>query len=91
MKDWSFQVKNSPVEISKHLKSSLESAKRFVFDMNHKGERVKFRLRKRLLFPFEINTQNNIIVNGKISKTKLGNETDVVVSFSQYPLSKLLT
>ncbi|MCB7479824.1 DUF423 domain-containing protein [Christiangramia sediminis] len=92
MKDWSFQVKNSPVEISKHLKSSLESAKRFAFDMkHHKGDRVNFSLRKRLLLPFEINTQNNIIVNGKISKTKLSNETDVVVSFSQHPLSKLLT
>ena len=91
MKDWSFQVKNSPVEISKQLKSSLENAKRFAFDMkNNKHNLINFKLRKRLLLPFEINTQNNIIVNGKISKTSSGNETDVEVSFSQHPLSKLL-
>ncbi|TQI71184.1 hypothetical protein JM79_2111 [Gramella sp. Hel_I_59] len=91
MKDWSFQVKNSPLEISKQLKSSLENAKRFAFDMkNNKHNLINFKLRKRLLLPFEINTQNNIIVNGKISKTSSGNETDVEVSFSQHPLSKLL-
>ncbi len=89
MKDWNFQVKNSPKEISKKLESSLGSANRFVFNMNcDKINIVKFKIRKRLLLPFEINTQNNIIVKGKISKTHT--ETDVEVSFTQHPLSKLL-
>ncbi|GAA4327312.1 hypothetical protein GCM10023115_24800 [Pontixanthobacter gangjinensis] len=91
MKNWNFQVKNSPEEISEQLKSSLENAKRFAFDMkNNKYNLINFKLRKRLLLPFEINLQNNIIVNGKISKTSSGNETDVEVSFSQHPLSKLI-
>jgi len=89
MKDWNFQVKNSPKEISKKLESSLGSANRFVLNMNYdKINIVKFKIRKRLLLPFEINTQNNIIVKGKISKTHT--ETDVEVSFTQHPLSKLL-
>lgn len=91
MNDWNFQLKNSPREISNKLQSSLGSANRFVFNMNDdKIDPVKFKIRKRLLLPFEINTQNNIIVNGKISKTYTGKETDVEVSFNQHPLSKLL-
>lgn len=90
MKDWNFQVKNSPKEVSEKLESVLGSAKRFVFNINDdKINPAKFKLRKRLLLPFEINTQNNIIVNGKLSKEHR-NKTDIKISFTQHPLSKLL-
>jgi hypothetical protein len=91
MNAWNFQVKNSPKEISKKLESSLGNANKFVLSFNFdKINLVKFKLRKRLLLPFEINTQNNIIVNGKISKKHPGNQTIVEVSFTQHPLAKLL-
>ncbi|MCH4822779.1 DUF423 domain-containing protein [Gramella lutea] len=91
MKKWSFQVKNSPIEIRQKLESSIGNANRFVLNINDdKLNLVNFKIRKRLLFPFEINTQNNIIVNGKIKKTNPTKGTGVEVSFSQHPLSKLL-
>lgn len=91
MKEWSFQVKNSPIEIRQKLESSIGDANRFVLNFNDdKLNLVNFKIRKRLLLPFEINTQNNIIVNGKITKTNPGKGTGVEVSFSQHPLSKLL-
>ena len=49
-----------------------------------------FKIRKRLLLPFEINKQNNIIVNGKITRIDPGKGTGIKVSFSQHPLSKLI-
>ncbi|MEP6260341.1 MAG: DUF423 domain-containing protein [Gillisia sp.] len=91
MKDWNFQVKNSPKEISEKLESALGGANRFVLNMNYdKINPAKFKIRKRLLLPFEINTQNNIIVKGEISKKHTGNKTEIDVSFTQHPLSKLL-
>ena len=91
MKDWNFQVKNSPKEISEKLEFALGGANKFVLNMNYdKIKPAKFKIRKRLLLPFEINTQNNIIVKGEISKNHTGNKTDVEVSFTQHPLSKLL-
>ena len=91
MKKWSFQVKNSPIEIRQKLESSIGNANRFALNINdNKQNLVNFKIRKRLLLPFEINTQNNIIVNGKIKKTNPRKGTGVEVSFSQHPLSKLL-
>lgn len=91
MKAWNFQVKNSSKEISKKLESSLGNAHRFVLDMNYdKINRVNFKIRKRLLLSFGINTHNNLVVNGKITKAHPGNETDIEISFSQHPLSKIL-
>lgn len=91
MEEWNFQVKNKPEEISKKLETSLGNVDKFVLNMNSdKSNIVKFKLRKRLLLPFEINTQNNIIVNGRIFKTNTENDTDIEVYFTQHPLSKLL-
>lgn len=89
--DWYYQVKQNPEEISKKLKTSFKSSKRFVFRMsNDQKNHFSFRLRKRLLLPFEINTQNNLIVTGKISKTHRKNESDIALSFAQHPMARLI-
>lgn len=91
MKKWNFQVQSNPKEISEKLESSIGGAKRFVFDMNYdKDNLVKFKIRKRLLLAFEMMAQNNIIVNGKIFKAGPKNKTDVEISFTHHPFSKLL-
>lgn len=91
MKAWNFQVKSSPKEISKKIESSLGGAKKFVLNMDYdKNNLVKFKIRKRVLLAFEINSQNTIIVNGEIFKARTKNETDVEISFTQHTFSKLL-
>ena len=91
MKEWNFQVNNSPKGISKKLESSLGGADKFALKTNSdKRNNVKFKLRKRLLLPFEISTQNNIIVNGKLLKTDTDNVTDIKIFFTQHPLTILL-
>ena len=91
MKDWNFKVKNSPEEVSRKLESSLGKANRFVLNMKYdRINPVRFKIRKRLLLAFQINTQNNIIVNGRISKKPTARETDIEVAFTQHPLSKIL-
>lgn len=91
MKEWNFQVKNSPKWISKKLESSLGSAHKFALKTNlDNRNNVKFKLRKRLLIPFEISAQNNIIVTGKLFKTDTDNETSIKIFFTQHPLTRLL-
>ena len=90
MQKWNLKVKSAPEEISKKLESSLGGANRFVLSLDKdKINSINFKIRKRLLLAFEINTQNNIIVNGTISKAS-HNNTNVEVTFAQHPLSKLL-
>ncbi len=91
MKEWNFQVKSSPKEVSKKLDSSLGARNLFVLNLSYgKQDSVKFKLRKRVLLAFELISQNNIIVNGKIIKTEAENQTDVKIFFTLHPLSKLL-
>ena len=91
MKAWNFQVKNDPKEVSRRLESSLGGTKGFVFKVNSdKKEPVKFKIRKRMLLGFEINTQNNLIVNGKLFPADPENKTDVKIDFRLHPLSKVL-
>lgn len=91
MKAWKFNVQNDPNEISRKLDSSLGRTNRFVFKIDsNKKDLVKFKLRKRMLLAFEINSQNNLIVNGKIYKANPENYTNVEISFKLHPLSKLL-
>ncbi len=91
MKKWNFQLKSSPKEISKKLESSLEGANNFVFKRNDDtANLVKFEIRKRALLAFELLTQNIIIVNGKIHKAEPEHKTDVEISFTHHPFSKLL-
>lgn len=91
MKDWNFKVKNSPDEISKKLESSIGSTTRFVLNMDYnKIATVKFKIRKRLLYVFEVNLLNNIIVSGKFMESNTNNATDVEIYFTHHPLAKLL-
>lgn len=90
MKAWNFQVRNNPKEVSRRLESSLGGTKRFVFKVNSDKEPVKFKIRKRMLLGFEINTQNNLIVNGKLFPADPENKTDVKIDFRLHPLSKVL-
>ena len=90
MQKWNLKVKSDPEEIGKKLESSLGGANKFVLSLEKvQINSINFKIRKRLLLAFEINTQNNIIVNGTISKASHHN-THVEVSFTQHPLSKLL-
>lgn len=91
MKEWNFQVKNSPKGIRKKLESSLGRAHKFALKTNlDKRNNVTFKLRKRLLLPFEISTHNNIIVNGGLFQTDTDNETNIKIFFTQHPLTRLL-
>ncbi|MDT0645434.1 DUF423 domain-containing protein [Zunongwangia sp. F260] len=91
MKAWNFQVKSSPKEIGEKLESSLGSAGKFVFDINDdKINSVRFKLRKRMLLGFELNSQNHLTVNGKILKAGTGNKADVNIHFTPHILSKLV-
>ena len=91
MKKWNFKVKSNIQEIIKKLDSTLGSADGFVFNIdNGKNDSVTFKVRKRGLYAFYLVFINKIIVNGKILKTDTENETNIVLSFTQYFLWKLI-
>ena len=91
MEKWNFQVNNSPKRVSKKLESSLRGTDKFALKTKSDNRNnVKFKLRKRLLLPFEISTQNNIIVNGELLKTDSDNVTAIKIFFTQHPLTILL-
>ncbi|WP_029038196.1 hypothetical protein [Salinimicrobium xinjiangense] len=91
MRIWNFQVSSDPVEVSRRLESAFGGTKRFVFRVNsEKKKPVKFKIRKRMLLGFEINTQNNLIVTGKLFKVDSEDKTDVKIAFMLHPLSKVL-
>ncbi|TAJ12628.1 DUF423 domain-containing protein [Marinilabiliaceae bacterium JC017] len=82
METWNFKVKSNPQEIIKKLHSALGSGDGFVFNMDHdNNDSVTFKVRKRVIYPFQILLDNKIVVNGKILKTDTENETDVEISF----------
>lgn len=91
MKAWNFKVKSSPQEIIKKLESTLGSAKGFVFNIdNSNNDLVTFKVRKRGLYAFYLMFINKIILNGKILKTDIEDETNIEISFTQYFLWKLV-
>ena len=91
MKAWNFKVMSNPKETSKKLESSLGDANNFVLKMNsNRKDLVKFKIRKRVSITFDNNSQNKIIVNGKIFKADTANESEVEISFTQHPLMKLI-
>lgn len=91
MKAWNIIVKSNPNEISKKLRSALDSVNGFDFKMDHdKNDAVTFKVRKRILYAWYLLFLNSIVVNGKLSKTATKNETDVEISFSQHFLWKLV-
>ena len=91
MKNWNFQTKSSPKEITDRLESSLGRSKMFVLNMNSdKKNLVNFKIRKRVLAAFGTISQDEILVKGKISKGDTSNESDVKISFTQHPLLTFL-
>ncbi len=91
MKAWNFKVRSNSQEIINKLNSTLGSAKGFVFNMDHdENDSVTFKIRKRGLYAFYLMFINKVILNGKILKTDIENETNIEISFTQYFLWKLL-
>lgn len=90
MKTWNFKVKSNPQEIIKKIDSALGSVDGFVFNTDHdKNDSVTFKMRKRVLYAYQIILRNHIIVTGKMLKTDTENETDVEISFTQHFLTTL--
>ena len=90
MKKWNFRLKSNPQEIINKLNSSLETVDGFVFNIDHdKNDSVIFNMRKRVQYPDQILHRNRIIVNGKILKTDIENETEVDISFTQHFITVL--
>lgn len=89
MKKWNFTIKNNPKEISKKIESALKSVNGLVFNMNYdKNKSITFKMRKRILYAWYLFYINSIVVNGKLSKTDIENETDIEISFNQHFLWK---
>ena len=85
MKKWNFKAKNSPQKISERIQTTLESIKGIEFNVGHqKSNSINFKIRKRILYPFYLYFLNSIVVNGKLSKSNIENETNVEISFQQH-------
>jgi len=91
MKEWNFKVKSNPKEISAKLESALGPTNGFVFNTdNDRNNSITFKIRKRILYTWYLIYSNNVIVNGKLSKTATENETNVEISFTQHFLMILV-
>jgi len=85
MKTWNFKVKSNPQEIIKKLDSAFGSVDTLVYKIEHnKNDSVAFKVRKRVQDANAIIHDNQTIVNGKMLKTDVKNETDVEISFTQH-------
>jgi len=85
MKKWNFKVKSSPKGVINKLDSALGSNKGFVFNIDYdKNDSAIFNIHKRVHYPDQILHRNRIIVNGKVLKTDVKNETNVEISFAQH-------
>lgn len=91
MKKWNFKVKSDPAQTSKNLESALGSIDGLVFNMDQdKYNSITFKMRKRILYAWYLQFLNSLVVNGKLSKTDIKNETDVEIHFNQHFLWKLV-
>lgn len=91
MKKWTFKLNSNIEEASKNMKSALATVNGLVFNMSHyKNNSITFKLRKRISYPFYLFFLNSIVLNGKLSKTDIENETAIEISFSQHILWKLI-
>jgi hypothetical protein len=85
MKAWEFKVNSNLQLITKKLGSAFETNKGFEFKMDDsQNESVTFKVRKRILYAYQIILRNHIIVCGKIRSTETENESNVEVSFNQH-------
>lgn len=85
MKKWNFKIKSNPKELGEKIESSLNSVNGLVFNLNRdKNDSIKFKMRKRILYPWYLFFLNSLVVNGKLSKSKNENESIVEISFTQH-------
>ncbi|MBU3822996.1 DUF423 domain-containing protein [Flavobacteriaceae bacterium XHP0103] len=85
MKKWDFKIKNSPDEVSKKIKSVFKSTNGLVFSISqNKSKPIRFKMRKRILYPWYLYFINSIVVNGKLSKAETENESKVEIYFKQH-------
>ncbi|QLE00348.1 DUF423 domain-containing protein [Galbibacter sp. BG1] len=85
MTKWNFKLKNSPKKLGEKIDSSLNTVNGLVFHLNRdKNESINFKIRKRILYPWYLFFLNSLVVNGKLSKTKIENESNVEISFKQH-------
>ena len=91
MKAWNFKVKSNSKEIGDKLESALGAVDGLVFNMDcDKNNSVTFKVRKKILYAWYMLFLNYIIVNGKLSKTAIKNETNVEISFTLHFLMALI-
>ncbi|MCM5663999.1 DUF423 domain-containing protein [Galbibacter mesophilus] len=85
MKKWNFKIKSNPKELGEKIESSLNSVNGLVFNLDcDKNDSINFKIRKRILYPWHLFFLNSLVVNGKLSKTKIENESNVEISFNQH-------
>ena len=77
-------MRSNPQEIIEKLKSTLGSVDGFVFNSQNNNDSLRFNFRKRVLYPDQILHRNRVIVNGRMAKTDVENETDVEINFKQH-------
>lgn len=87
MNKWDFKIKNKPKNVVKKIEAALNSSNSLVFNISHnKNKSIRFKMRKRILYPWYLFYINSIIVNGKFSKTETENESKVEIYFKQHYL-----
>ncbi len=85
MKKWNFKLNSDPQEIIKKLDSAFASVDGMVFNTHHdKNNSVIFKVRKRVQDAYAALHDNLTILNGKMLKTDVENETNVEISFTQH-------
>ncbi|NLD49259.1 MAG: DUF423 domain-containing protein [Clostridiaceae bacterium] len=85
MKVWISQTKSNPDEITKKLDSAFGSVKGFIFRSDHdNNDSVTFKIRKRVLYAYQMILRNHIIIKGKMIQADAKNETNIEISFTQH-------
>ncbi len=90
MKKWNFKVKGSAQDVFEKLDSALGSVDGFIFNKDHDNkDSVVFNVRKPIKYPDQILHRNRVVVNGKILKSDIENESDVEITFTQHLIMTL--
>ncbi len=85
MKTWKFKVKSNSQEIIKKLDSAFGSVDTLFYKVkNNKNGLVAFKVRKRVQDANAALHDNQTILNGKMLKTDVENETNDEISFTQH-------
>ena len=90
MKKWNLKVKGSAQDVFEKLDSALGSVDGFIFNKDHDNkDSVVFNVRKPIKYPDQILHRNRVVVNGKILKSDIENESDVEITFTQHLIMTL--